>query len=445
MPDFFPSAWAVVVDDQDDDATGILRALSKAGIPSVRFDGDELMPESALPNVRLLILDLELVTGVLDIKATVGIVFQILAPTQSSGPCLIILWTAHEENIEEFKSTFERYNEERKEDKKIYPLSIAGISKSVFLEKDEDNENSRRHYKQNPLVERIKEELSQHASLRKLLQWEALNGRAAARATAGLYQIASLPTGNNENPNQVLEEIFTDLARAQMGRSAGSADEKRRMAAAYEILAVLQGEMVQRLAACSDGEVISLPVRIAGAAERKAALNTILLTSGQLDPKRPGAVVPGKDLNVSGVPFEPGTENKSYREFLHCIFKGKYRDKAIKARIQEKCLPVFVEITPGCDHAQNKRRQLRFVPGVLVCEPDQDIVPERADHLRNIGPLISHGQVALLIIDTQHFFTLPLDAELPEALFCLRDHVRTDIQAWLGSQLARPGHLSLEN
>lgn len=453
MLDTRPAPWAVVVDDRDDDAMGILNALSQLKIPAVRYDGDQLMPEEPLPHVRLLFLDLDLGGGSFDIKRTAGVVFQILSPTISSGPCLIVLWTAHGDEYINFKQALERYNSSYDPENQIRPLDIIYLSKQDYWENADDAAisyedttapKSGKAYAFQSIKDRLAGTLDNYKNLGLLVHWEALNATAASRTTARLFY-ASIPTGDNpKNQEESLENVFKSLARASIGKKERTAEEATLKRAVFEVLSMLQADMVQRLAT---NQEMDIPFGVAsslGEREEMAALNTIILTAAEAHSNlpTPGAVIMSRDIDAGGFPFAESSGDRAYRGLVCNIFKKEY-DKN-KSTILGECRLVFIEITPGCDHAQDKRRMLRFIPGLLIPTKLIELLP-MADHLRKIYPLLHDGTVVALVLDAAHFFTLPLNVTVPKPIFRLRDHVRTDIQAWLGGQLARPGHISLDS
>jgi hypothetical protein len=289
---------------------------------------------------------------------------------------------------------------------------------------------------------RIEEELNKLAPFDLLLQWEASCAEAAATAAGNLSALAFRWAGETATWGGKLGQILDELVRVSAGRAAPvDKSSGEYLSALFEPLSLIHEDRTRRVSNVTAGTVwAELPP---GPLEKEmvlAGLNHILLAGPGEAPDLPGAVLPLRGTQISGAPFVASPEDTAFAQFLHRVFGGKYESE--KETVLKSSVPVIVELTPACDHAQAKRERLRFAAGLLWPQEHGKWI-KKAAYLHPIGPLVFEQKNVILVLDSLHFFSLPKDTALPEPLFRLRSHVRADLQAWLGGHLARPGHLSL--
>lgn len=444
----FPAPWVAIVDDRPDDSIGIINALSELGIPSVRFDGGELMPETPLPYVRILFLDLELGTGTVDVKHAAGAALRVLAPTSQSGPCLIFVWTAHAEVTEEFKRAFNSYVASQDPPDRVIPVAIIGLDKTEYWSASPSDmghaDTGMRDYKERVLSTALRSALDPYESLKTLMSWEALNSIAAGATTSAIYDIACKLGSDNHSNNDALTGIYRKLGEALEGnKRAGKMPVDDLRSSVFEILGVIQSDLLQRLASDPTSfpfdqyDVSTSTDGVAG------ALNTVLLTTSCADAKQPGALIRLTDLShTSGAPCLDENSDRPFRALLSQVFTSHYNKKN-KTALKTGCVLTAVEITPGCDYANEKRSIYRFLLGLLIPEFAFHMINTTPAYFRQTKPFYFDGRLYVLLFDARNFFTLPLDTELPTPIFGIRDHLRTDLQAWVGHHISRPGHVSI--
>lgn len=432
----FTSPRILVIDDEPESAMPIIQAFSALSIPIAWHTGvGKDVPEAPLPNVRVLILDLVLGTSAFEPKNTAGVVLRSLAPTLKSGPCLFLLWTAHPDEKESFTQALNLYNEDREEDERVLPLATICISKADFIRE--------RHADGPALVARIEEELKKLAPFDLLLKWEEACAEAAATTAGDLSTLAYRWAGKTEDWGAKLGDILDELVKVSAGKATpGDRASHEYLSALFEPLSLIHDDRTRRVTKANNEPVWGeMP---AGRLEEKmvfAGLNHILHAGPAEAPDLPGTVLPLSGANIQGAPFVATNEDPAFQQFLRRIFFGdKYESK--RDTILKSSIPVIVELTPACDHAQAKRERLRFAAGLLWPQEYKNWI-QKAAYLNPIGPLVHNKQDVFLVLDSLHFFSLPKDIALPAPLFRLRSHVRADLQAWLGGHLARPGHFSM--
>jgi hypothetical protein len=189
--------------------------------------------------------------------------------------------------------------------------------------------------------------------------------------------------------------------------------------------------------------------------EQRARLNSVLLTVAGAG-LRPGNVYPAAACGAPG-------DAKDRRRFVHDVYYSQrarnddawWRDFA--ARLEKRGIPVFVEITPACDHATGKWEGARFVAGLLisvdeaeVLEADVRIPAESRGFAKDFESIwIDYTEPKLagcykLVMNARRVLTCSLDGMREHtALFRFRHPVVADIQAWFASHAARPGYVSV--
>ncbi len=435
----FSSPRIVIVDDKNDEAMPMIDAFSALNIPVVKFGGmgTDGSPKKPLNHVRLLILDLWLGTSGFDAKNTAGVILRTVAPTLSSGPCIVLVWSYHPDDLEEVKNALDHYNNSREPVERVEPLAWITLRKLDFQKDDEFNAKT--------LMDRVSEELNKLGIIELLLEWEALCAEAASLA---IDRILAFSHGQGksdfETRNKLLMTALESLAEASVGKqlpaNPSSAVFKK---ALFRSLAYIHEDAVHNLITYPQDSSTLYPAPYSGELKTMiATLNTVLLTTQESSPEVPGAVSSIKDLNIPAMPFKFDSKDKNYTRFIHSIYQKNYRK--VKKGVLELCEPVILEVTPACDYAQEKRKRLRFAPGLLAPKDLFEELPERADNIRSYGPLVHEGNICWLILESLHFFTLPSDVTLHSPLFRLRSHVYSDIQAWLGGHMSRPGHISMK-
>lgn len=431
----FSSPRVVVIDDEQKEAMPIIQAFSALRIPAAWYTGVAAdVPAPPLPNVRVLILDLFLGTAIFEPKTTAGVVLRALAPTLKSGPCLFLVWTAHPDEKEEFDQALRAYNEGLKVDEQVLPLATICLRKSEFIQNGRANGEA--------LLARIEKELATLAPFDLVLQWEASCAEAAATTVGDLSSLAFRLAQNMDNWGEALAVILDALVKVSAGKAAPedrtSADY---LEALFEPLALIHEDRTRQLTNVNADQ--TQPGASVGSLTEKVALarlNHILLASPAKASDLPGAVLPLRGAQIPGAPFVASAGEVAFEQFLARVFGDKY-DRNKEAILRDS-IPVIVELTPACDHAQAKRERLRFAAGLLLPQ-GLEKKTQKAAYLNRVGPLVHENQAVTLVLDSLHFFSLPKDVALPASLFRLRSHVRADLQTWLGGHLARPGHLSM--
>ena len=124
-------------------------------------------------------------------------------------------------------------------------------------------------------------------------------------------------------------------------------------------------------------------------------------------------------------------------------------DKKIEELKSAGSIPIALEVTPLCDYQQDNVKLPRFLCGVAVPHENRRRAKRPDGFLRTDNAPIDFesGDLAgrkLLIWNSRYIVSVTADEVNGEAkLVRLRQAPLIDVQAWLASQLNRPGYLSL--
>lgn len=156
------------------------------------------------------------------------------------------------------------------------------------------------------------------------------------------------------------------------------------------------------------------------------------------------------------------TKDEQYKKLFDQSQKAKQKEDISQARPLERsmekrkreilraCVPVLLEITPTCDHAQSKSSTARFLAGLLV--PDEhaklfDWEDRQPPFLRNMEPLIIPGRNGIwhLILNARTLHSITNSRRLVRSAPAarLREGVQSDIRTWFAAHAARPGYMSV--
>ena len=122
----------LVIDDQRDEAQGVIDALARDGIGAIYYSQDvTIHPEQPLTGVRLATVDMNLENvSAPDPPAATATILSVLNRliAKKNGPYLAIAWTKHPELVEEFAA--------RAAELPCPPVHVIPLVKADF--KDED-------------------------------------------------------------------------------------------------------------------------------------------------------------------------------------------------------------------------------------------------------------------------------------------------------------------
>ena len=419
----------LVVDDDAAEATLFMEALAQHGIGSIRFSGEEdKLPaeNNKLTGIRLAVIDMDLDGAGGDVNVVIprllGIMSRLLA--EDNGPYLAVAWTKHDDYVDSFR---ERCPSELG----CPPIRIIPMSKQSF--KDIES-----------ISHKVDQEIGESYPLGLLGFWE----QTIHKSSGSVMQILPVPTESTwtAHSKQTLSLIL-DAASGANDSSIAS------LAALLSAFSSLQLDSIETdIASLVDGDASRLisplaEVNVPDALGLKAELNYRILCTEADDNIAPGNIYRCDELCSSEALLFPPLD-----DLLDDMVTAKdncKRDQQKETLKVAGCVPIAMEVTPLCDYQQDKYKLPRFVCGVALPYEEKGRVKKPDGFLRTDNSPIAFPDcplagTKLLVWNSRYTVSVPKAMVSSEAaLIRLRQAPLVDIQAWLASQLNRPGYVSL--
>lgn len=413
----------LVVDDQRDEAQGVIDALARDGIGAIYYSQDvERHPDQPLTGVRLATLDMNLENlPSPDPPAATAAILSVLGRliAENNGPYLAIAWTKHPELVEEFTK--------RAAALPCPPVRVIPLVKAEVQADDGSFDFAK-------IAAEVQSALHECYPLGLLAFWEQM----VHKSSGSIMEM--MPDGNS----------WTDESKRTLAllwrHSAGEGDPQDvKLRALLEAFNALQFDAIESDTALLDSEtanslVDSLDIGEApsGGSDLAARLNRRLLF---------GVALPNV---ASGNVYQPGTI-VSAEEGTFPTIDELLDDMAQPGKKQELIeagsLAVAMEITPLCDYQHDKVRRARFVCGIAV-GPERSNLIKRSDFVCQT-PVVWFDNEPLcgnrIVAWNSHFIVSVPPNQVPqgEALVRLRQLPLMQVQSWIGSHATRPGYLSV--
>jgi hypothetical protein len=437
-------ARVVLLDDESSEAIPVIKAFSKMGVPVAFFDGKSTeLPtkKKKLRGVRLAILDMNLgVTGSDETIASTLVQTFGRIVDDDNGPYGILIWTNHPD----LRDLVARYIFEHATLPK--PVFIVTMKKAAF--RMPGGNGSARRFAVGKLSRELLKILAENSPLECLQVWEGTCFQAATNVTNSIAELSGTATANLDQWRKAWRE---ETLKLLLVISKASAEENHTrencIPSIFLALNPLHSDrmdlLVEELSDGLSGHVDHIMAATGGAAtERKAKVNTMLhLAADQLDSFNPG------NLYVF--------DRKSRPEFMPTI------EEVLQDCLQKEAKPKAVftearlcglEVTPACDHAQNKMRLSRVVAGFVVPWDHKSAIKSNAGFLNAIGPfhfprkpkLLKEGSY-LVVFNSRYVVTAkPNLVKQLRATVRVRASLLADVQSWASYQAARQGVMMLK-
>ena len=414
----------LVIDDQRDEAQGVIDALARDGIGAIYYSQDLTShPNQPLTGVRLATLDMNLENlSPTDPPAATAAILSVLRKliAENNGPYLAIAWTKHPELVEEFTN-------------RAATLPCPPVRVIPLLKADVQAEDGSFDFEK--IAAEVQKALDECYPLGLLAFWEEM----VHKSSGSIMEM--MPEGNS----------WTDGSKRTLAllwrHSAGEGDPQDvKLRALLEAFNSLQFDTMESDTALLNTETANSLVSFleveeapSGGSDLAARLNRRLLF---------GVALP--DV-ASGNVYEPGTiasaGEGAFPTIDELLDDMAQPDK--KQGLKEAgSLAVAMEITPLCDYQQNKVRRARFVCGIAV-GPERSNLVKRSDFVRQT-PVVWFDNEPLrgnrIVAWNSHFIVSVPPNQVPQgaALVRLRQSPLMEVQAWIGSHATRPGYLSVQ-
>lgn len=406
----------VVFDDQHKDVETLLKALSKEKIPYLYYQ-DELgldLPDAPVENIRLVILDLELVSNNPTPRNIIAAIGKRLQTVLSRNTTYLLIYWSEKEG--KYKENLENaFNNGLKEYK---PALIKSLSKVAARA----SENPITYIRDN-----LREEMKLFNSMNAFLLWESCVNNAAGAITNNLTNIFAKNADWDKNFCNLL---FT-LARAQAGTEiVKTLDDKERLTTAFEIINSTLTENIENGFLSKLGEIAINNIKEGGQGvqpDEKIKINTSihLLKSNSLTHH-----------------FSGNLYIKDISEIASDIIKHNFKEVKLAEINAANPKLICLDITPSCDYSQRKN-YTRILYGVKVSGAFSKSDLRDGDSRYKLTPVMEFDSKSYILFDYRHFKTFSkadFDAAFtvrPE--YRLRSNLLLDIQAQLSNHINRPG------
>jgi len=404
----------VVIDDIPKEGLPLVRALSKGGFPVMYFtEEQEEFPETPLSGIRLVFLDIDLGTGVLNEKNLISTVISTFKRiiNKDNGPFVVIAWTKHEELVNKINRALR--------DDGFQSLIMISIGKEECMNKEGI-------YKVPIISNKLGEKLGELKTFHLFTLWGNLVHEASGKIVTDFSEFYEL----DGNWNQGMTEIFLKLAKSYAGRQMNASDPEEVIRNALysfngAFLDTLESEIRRyeyspEINISFDSLETGVDPKIVGDINSK-----LLLVNGTENISLPGNIY--ENLNIENV-------NVSN------LFNGRLDQYKERKKLLSGIKHIFLEVSPVCDYAQKKWQVSRLLPGVMWPHEFEKKINKKAEYVYK-SPLIKSGdKLYYLVFDLRRFTSISFD-KIQEItpLFRARQELLVDIQSHLARHINRPG------
>ena len=467
-----------IVDDNFEQAAPLMDLFGKLQYPYLYYRGNDLssLPDAgkAWNDIRILFLDIFLTGDTVTSDSEkrirsvlIGTVSRIISDT--NYPYLLIYWSRHETDYGKIvEDVFD------KELKAKAPIDILSVQKADYFDLG-GNRTANYDTRIGDLFRRISDTISKHPVFDYLLEWENHVHQSAGGSLQKVFGLSDRTSDWDQNS----QFLFYRLSRSYSGKNFDALDSAQQTRnGLFTLNSVFNDELEHSLVSklqCNTGNKLS-----DGKADDPDVVykvNTKLIFADPLTDKvSPGTVTVSSPLHhdysrllhsvINRVSvFSIDDHKKRIEDKLsglkdqESIEKAKRKElkailKEFKNEIDASSLPIEVNVTPVCDHAQLKVEYARLVPGFIVPLQYKSFIDSRTEAVfvtpdfyldLKRGRHVLKG-VYFLLVDFR-FFTSVGEDELSKSvtpILRLRLQVLSEIQSKLSRHVNRQGILSVD-
>jgi hypothetical protein len=466
----------IVIDDKTEDGEAIVKSLWRLQIPSFFLHYDQVVIEELDANkkfegIRYIFQDIALVSpdfpGTDDYSAAAAGIDRILG--EENGPWLLIAWSTWgcdpDQGGKYAKELFEYLVKQLSSGKRPYqyvvidkrPYSSDGQHAAVKASLDSCERDQ--------LITSVKEAVMPVKSLEALGQWESDIRSSASKVLYNLWNMIEI--GPLEQTEKALGGLLLQLAIAQEGIRLEKSDNL-----AAPLYQILSGLLYDKISHIKPDEIrVNEDVKQSIKAN---IINTMLHWEKVCDSTKysPGYVYqwPKEEVVNLGCLC---ISKSNIKEFVLDAFVADNANKQKEARNDMNFMKnvelVLLDITPACDHANNKAFWRRFLVGVKVTEQARkhfytggsklagDYVKDTPQFIDNVSSwqLIFNSKLIVSLADKKEYISdrpvervdsateyVP-DVTRLTSVGRVREQLLQEFIAWFGGMATRPGVVSL--
>ena len=415
----------VVVDNDDDEASALIRTLSERDTPVLYYKGRKNeLPENPITGVRIVFLDMKL-EGMerqepeTIVSSLMGLLKKIVS--SRNGPYLIFAWTKHDDLLKEFRKQLE----ERGSD----------IPKPYFLANMEKNEcmiDGKLDYEK--VSSKLVEKLSELPVFGFLTKWEKTVGDSRSEVISlisSMVKDSDVKKWRNE-----LGRILYQIAKAHSGKTLEEETERITHSAMNVMNSILK-DCIEKRVRLTDEEFLECPACKEISEEIKAIINTRIHVRDLEEAK---AVTAPGNLYI----LENFANLQKYVDYLPADMNSFVKQFLNSTQNLERIATCMLEITPMCDYAQGKWKAARLLIGLIVPMAMKDRIKKSAGFLYQTPLLSLNGNLCYLIFNSYYMTGAQFNKlNNLEPDYQLRIDLLSDIQSKLSSHISRRGVIEL--
>ena len=412
----------VIIDNKISDAEPLIKELSKHGHPVTYFSGDlKELPEKPLEGIRLLFLDMILIDDE-DVegkeKTIVAMLKAVLKRVigDNNGPIIPIAWTRNPTLVD----PVEEYLHSRG-----FYFPMLRWEKKDFLKVGEGR------YDIDLIYKKLKEGLKGRESLEIFMLWENLIHSASGNTIDEFSRFHSM----NDNWNYKTASLFLKLAKSFAGNQINdSSITKITENSMFSLNSILGDQINKQVRDNVKNASPKIPFK-------KINQNII---QHEIDAKINSNLLIINDIDNSDLPGSIYKNLKIKKPQIKNIFK-KIDSFLEKKELRKKTKPIFLEITPACDYAEEKRMVSRILPGFLWPKEFSKKIPKTAEYLYKSKEVFIDGSVYVMVFDFRYLTSIEIP-KLPskQVLFVLQSELLADIQSKLSNHVSRLGVATID-
>ncbi|MFP6849436.1 MAG: hypothetical protein VCA57_12090 [Pseudomonas sp.] len=463
---------ALVIDDKQNDGMIICSVLIENFTPCYFFQYDERkvlehqeQQKPKLTGIRLIFQDLALTSqgepSKTDYDAAALTIETIIS--EQNGPWLLVTWStwAGAENNLGTQKAEEVFNHLRENlPPGLRPFAFVVLDTKPMYSKSGLHGELQAVSEISPelithLSDHIKEKTAQHPATTALIEWETEVFRAISETVSEITSF--IQPGNNFDSD--LGSILRELSLAEIGKNISPENLSRGL---KEVLSSILRDKIKSTACGIENFGDINEDQTQRLINWKAKTNRIIhLETSALSQDLP----PGSIVELSHNPeLAPG--NFQSKEDLEKFIRPNFfqfdntDNRATKNRVSTECSIIALDLTPPCDHAQNKSPWNKYIIGLLVPEANINYcrAPDRinggrtnkllGDYLLCLPEMMNQeGGKYFLVLNSKLIFSI----DKTKANNVLKEHYKgrlreqilSDITSWLIRQSTRPGIVEL--
>lgn len=453
----------LIIDDSREEVIKLIDLLNREGISYNYYSGTNKseLPSKPLSRVRFVFLDFVLGNDGQSDKTKISVLIANLKKliSRNNGPYVILTWTKNDTPDGDLIDLLK--NELMKCDAIPNPLDI------IRLEKTDSYNNILK------IKKTIDINFQKTNIFNILLDWE-LNSFSAG--TDVLNTIFDLVEINNDldfkkYSKETIKQIEFYLTQIAKGAYGSNITEEEITARVQNSLSMLLKDNIERKVdsqtiAKEIGKKLHKHIKSKISSKKSASINDIfLLMKNSLSKSSPGNIYLHSEIISSAKKNKKENDcvqlKRIYKNYLSNFFDKKYSNTKLglfsdyESDIKLRTTPIYLELTPSCDHANGKQKNVRLIFGLLVPEKytnNSKTKEIKNKNIRKIGdsifesqPIIYGDELYYIILDYAHYYSLHTSVLKDSTpLFRLREDFLYLIQKNVANHLSRPGIFGLE-